>query len=72
MDEAGHMSGGWQGQAVVAYAKRISDRDYITLADLIESDAFRARPDLVTYAIAAALIEWTLAQPDGKTKLRAL
>ncbi len=67
-----HMSGGWQGQPVVAYAKGIADRDWIALGDLIDSSAFRARPDLVTYAIAAAFIEWLLAQPDGKTKLRTL
>ncbi len=67
-----HMSGGWQGKSVVAYAKGIADGDWIALADLIDSAAFRARPDLVTYAIAAAFIQWILAQPDGKTKLRAL
>ena len=67
-----HMSGGWQGQSVVAYAKGIAERDWIAIPDLIDSGAFRARPDLVTYAIAAAFIEWILAQPDGKTKLKTL
>lgn len=67
-----HLSGSWQGKPVVTYARGLLDHDWIPLADLLDSGAFRNRPDLVTYAIAGGFVEWTLAQPDGHDRLRRL
>jgi hypothetical protein len=67
-----YLSGAWQGKPVATYAKGLVDGGWIALADLLDSNAFRAKPDLATYAIAGALVEWMVAQPDGKARLRAL
>jgi hypothetical protein len=67
-----HLSGGWQGKAVEEYAKGLVDSDWIALEDLLDSAAFRSRPDRTTYAIAGAFVGWVLSLPEGKSKLRSL
>ena len=67
-----YLSGDWQGMPVTTYAKGLVDRGWVGLGDLLETSAFRSRPDLTTYAIAGAFVAWLMAQPDGKVRLRVL
>jgi hypothetical protein len=67
-----HLSGAWQGKPVRAYARGLLDGGgWIAPSTLLASAAFRAAPDLASYAVAGALIEWVLAT-RGKRALRGL
>lgn len=66
-----HLSGAWQRRPVAAAAHGVLDAGKWTpLAEILDTAAFRTRPDEATYPVAGALVEWLLAS-QGKEKLRA-
>ncbi len=63
-------SGTWQGANVRAYAKKlVAEKTWIPLDRIVESGAFRKAPDLQTYAIGGALVEWVI-ETRGRDVLR--
>lgn len=53
------LSGQWQGEPVREYARRLAaTKDWIPLTSLLTAKQFVQKPDLVTYAIAGAFVEW--------------
>jgi hypothetical protein len=67
-----HLSGGWQGKPVRSYARDLVKAEkWIPPSALLTSFAFRAKPDLATYAVAGALVEWVL-KTRGAKMLRSL
>lgn len=66
------MSERWQGQPIPASARGVLTRgEWIPLASLLDAAAFRAAPDLVTYAEAGALVAW-VAETHGQGALKEL
>jgi hypothetical protein len=67
-----HLSGSWQGQPVRAFAQGLTQGGrWIAPSAMLSSAAFRALPDLDTYAVAGAFVGWVVAR-HGKATLRAL
>jgi hypothetical protein len=67
-----HLSGAWQGRPVAEYARGVLEKgSSLALADLLDAADFRAKPDLATYAIAGAFVEWIL-ETHGKSALKTL
>ena len=67
-----YLSGSWQGEPVkVAAAKVLEEGNYIPLADILDTQAFRRHSDLHTYALSGAFCEWIVEQ-GGKKLLREL
>jgi len=67
-----HLSGEWQGRPVREAARAILARGkWISFDDLLDTQAFRQRDDIVSYGIAGAFSAW-IVEAHGKEKLRAL
>jgi hypothetical protein len=63
-----YISGAWQGQPVRAAAAAVRAPP---LGAILETGAFRALPDEVSYPVAGAFVEWIVAA-HGKEALRRL
>ena len=67
-----YLSGGWQGQPVREYAGGLlQSGEWIGLDAIFTSWDFRQHPDLQTYAVAGALVEW-IETNRGREILRGL
>lgn len=67
-----HLSGAWQGRPVRAGAAEVHAAGRAGRpSELLDGLRFRALPDLDTYPLAGAFVEW-LAEARGKDALRAL
>ncbi len=67
-----HLSGRWQGEPVRDYARKVAnDGRWVPPTKLLSSRGFRLTPDLVSYAIAGAFVQWVL-ETYGKPTLRNL
>ena len=67
-----YFSGEWQGRPIGDAAKSVlADGKWVPLMELLDARAFRARPDLVTYAIAGALVQ-RVDTTKGHAALRTL
>jgi hypothetical protein len=66
------LSGGWQGKPVRVYARELAQGGgWIAPSAILASRAFRSLPDLRTYAVGAAFVEWLLTT-RGKEVVRRL
>jgi hypothetical protein len=67
-----YFSGAWQGMPIRdAYKSDLADGDWVPLTEILDTKAFWGRPDLVTYAIAGALVQW-IDETVGRAALRTL
>jgi hypothetical protein len=67
-----YLSGAWQGQPVRVAARQLAAQGrWVEPAAILGSAGFRAQPDLITYAVSGAFVEWVLTV-HGKDRLRAL
>lgn len=66
------LSGFWQHQPVREYARMVmTDGNWISLPDLLESQAFLKHSSLLTYPIGGAFVQW-VDERWGKAVVRAL
>ncbi|MGD0530610.1 MAG: hypothetical protein ABSE49_36080 [Polyangiaceae bacterium] len=67
-----YFSGQWQGKAITeAASELVQSGGWVTPAELIDTRSFRAKPDLVTYAVAGAFVQW-IDEVRGRPVLREL
>lgn len=64
-----HLSGSWQDQPVRDFARKLCGKKnrWLNPSSILDSAAFRAKPDLDTYAISGAFVEWLLTVRDKDT-----
>jgi hypothetical protein len=67
-----YFSGQWQGKSISDAAREVvRSGAWVNPAELLDTVAFRAEPDLVSYAIAGAFVQW-IDRARGRGVLREL